>query len=184
MWSISHQPTAGIFCMTPILVAGLVESRDLLGHQGLPMLYLSVFYISAHLKSLVDEEKNWEELLRTEEDPAERARYNPNFFKRVFTKLRSESRLIEHRTSVKVNWSRKYNVLRLCRFAYRHLWKLRSNTASSLDIRTSVTLRPARVVHMLLQIFFCLKNLISHSLRLVHFLSRCLKYIFSSPWTL
>jgi len=136
MGSITHQPTAGIICMTHILVAGLVEARDLLSHQGLLVLCLSVFYISAHLKSLVEEEKNWEGLLRTEEDPAERARYNPNFFKRVFTKLRSESRLMEHRTSVTVNLSRKYNVLRLCRFTYEHLWKLRSNKASSLGIRT------------------------------------------------
>jgi len=57
MKSITHQPTAGILCMTPILVAGLVEARHLLGHQVLPMLYLSLVYISGHLKSLMDTEK-------------------------------------------------------------------------------------------------------------------------------
>jgi hypothetical protein len=54
----------------------------------------------------------------------------------LFQELRSEPRLIEHRTSVRVNLSCKYNVLRLCRFAYKHLWELRNNTALSLDIRT------------------------------------------------
>ena len=124
-----------------------------LAHQVLPMLYLSMVYISGHMKSLVDKEKtsNWEEHLRIEVGPAERARYNPIFFKRAFTELRSETRLIEHRTSITINLSRKYNVLRLCRIAYKHLWELQSNTASCLDIRTPVTLRPARVVHMLRQ---------------------------------
>jgi hypothetical protein len=55
----------------------------------------------------------------------------PNIFKSSFTELHSESRLIEHGTSVRVNLNRKYNVLRLCGFAYKHLWELRSNTDSS-----------------------------------------------------
>jgi hypothetical protein len=78
MESITHQPTAGIFCMTPILVAGLVEARHMLGHQGLPVLLLSMFYFSGLLKSSMDVEKmsNREELLRTELDAAERARYD------------------------------------------------------------------------------------------------------------
>jgi hypothetical protein len=31
------------FCMTPILVAGLVQADQLLGHQNLPILILSIF---------------------------------------------------------------------------------------------------------------------------------------------
>jgi hypothetical protein len=58
------------------LVARLVETRHLFAHQGLPILYLLMFYLSGHLKSLVDKEKtrNREERLRTEVDAAEQAR--------------------------------------------------------------------------------------------------------------
>jgi hypothetical protein len=57
MDSMKHQPTGNIFCMTPILVEGFVEPGRLLGDQGPPILFLSMFYLSGHLKFLVDENK-------------------------------------------------------------------------------------------------------------------------------
>jgi hypothetical protein len=114
MESITHQPTAGVFHMTPMLVAELVEARHIIGHQGLPMLFLPMFYLSGLLKSSVDVEKmNNREELRTELDSAERARCKLDFFKRAFTEVHSESQLIESRTYVIVDVSRNYNALRL-----------------------------------------------------------------------
>jgi hypothetical protein len=101
--------------MTPILVAGLVEARHILGHQGLLVLLLSMFYLSGLLKSSMDVEKmsNREELLRAELDAAERARYNLDFFKRAFTELHSESQFIEVKKYVIVCSNPNYNALRL-----------------------------------------------------------------------
>jgi hypothetical protein len=48
------------------------------------------------------------------------------------------------RTSVMVDWSRKFNILWLGRFKYKHLWQLWNNTAPR-ELRTPVTPWPGRV---------------------------------------